>query len=373
MMKVKKAHVDKTKTKELVQAEDSEKNKNVSEAVKEPRESKKLKKVEAADRHDEEDEEEELKGKVWKKVIVIVVVLGILGAGGYFVKSFLTKTTVVTETVQLSTDARGFSNYFKEYLSDRIKAEVLFNHTYKESSTDVILSELSSLKDGFSKVSRGVGDNYKTSDYKELAEVMASDSLIYLSAVRELRNVMTDGYETLEERQKAFENKVKETTQGLRSAFYDAQSGFEGDVSGLSSKGVIMFNGGVLVEVGGGVMNIMLGDFDISMTVVTTDDMEETVKSIEAQKLYGYASSRLVKIGEGLGAMLEPGWVKNIKLDVRSRDAEITTTKISLVMKNASGVNDELKGQGIEGFSGADKKSEIDLLEGFVKGLKGKK
>ena len=60
-------------------------------------------------------------------MILILAVILVLVGGGFAAKMFLTKTEVTTETIKLSDDARGFSNYFKEYLLDRIKTEELFS------------------------------------------------------------------------------------------------------------------------------------------------------------------------------------------------------------------------------------------------------
>ncbi len=324
------------------------------------------------DNEDDEDDMEPKKG-FWKKTLALVLVVVILGVGGYFIKAFLTKTTIETSTVQFAGDARGFSNYFREYLLDRMRSEWLFKYSYKELNTDDILNELSDLKNGFSKVVRGTGDNYKNSEYKELAEVMHSDSSIYLVAVRELKNIMMGSYATLEERQSEFEKRVKETTEGLRSALYYNRAGFVESVSGLSSKGALIFEGSVLVEAGGGVMNIMLGDPSAQITVVTTDDLEETVKLIEAKKLFGYSGSRVVRLGDSLSANLEEGWIRNVKVDVRYKDADVTTMRISLIMRSASRVNNELKEQGINGFIKSEEMPEKEALAELITWFREKK
>ena len=225
--------------------------------------NKKTKKIKNQDNKKAKKEKIEKKGgerksdekKSAKKVaLIVLIVLVILGGGGFALKTVLTKTTVTAETVKMPDDARGFSNYFKEYLLSRVRAERLFSYSFRDLSDDEILNELTELKDGFSKVSRGVNSAYKNSEYRELAGVMESDSAIYLTAVRELRTVMTDGaYGNEGDRQLAFMRKVEETTKELRSALYIAREAFDGDVSGLSSKGVLLFNGVALVEVGGGV------------------------------------------------------------------------------------------------------------------------
>ena len=199
----------------------------------------------------------------------------------------LTKTTVVTETVKLADDARGFSNYFKEYLTDRVEAEELFSYMFREIDNEKILNKLTELKDGFSKVSRGVAGNYTKSEYKEMAEVMKADADAYLAMVRELRAIMTESYAEEGDRQLAFMRKVEEMSGSLRSAVYIARAAFGEVVSGFSSKGVLAFDGSAMVEVGGGVANVFLGDAENAVVAVSTDDLDGTVKAIDAKKLYG--------------------------------------------------------------------------------------
>ena len=345
--------------------------------------NKKTKKIKNQDNKKAKKEKIEKKGgerksdekKSAKKVaLIVLIVLVILGGGGFALKTVLTKTTVTAETVKMPDDARGFSNYFKEYLLSRVRAERLFSYSFRDLSDDEILNELTELKDGFSKVSRGVNSAYKNSEYRELAGVMESDSAIYLTAVRELRTVMTDGaYGNEGDRQLAFMRKVEETTKELRSALYIAREAFDGDVSGLSSKGVLLFNGVALVEVGGGVMNILVGDASEPVTTISTDDIDEgTVKPIEASGLYGYVGSRIVRIGDGFETVLENGWVKDVKAEVKTSEVTFTTTKVSLVMKNVWSLDTELYGQGIKGLVNQEKHSVSEGLNEVMKGLEGK-
>lgn len=337
-----------------------------AEEVKVP-EQKVEEKVEKKEEKAEKPEKKSKKGLVIFLVALVVIVGGLFAA-----KVILTKTTVTTETVKLAEDARGFSNYFKEYLTDRVEAEELMGYEFRNMNSEEILAELSRLKDGFSKVSRGVG-SYKTGEYKELAEVMEADAATYLSAVRELRAIMTASYAEEGDRQLAFMRKVEEVTPELRSALYLATAAYEEDVAGFSSKGVLVFDGTVMVEVGGGVANIFLGDFADLVVAVSSDDMDETVKPIDAKKLYGYVGSRVVEIGKSLSGELESGWLKDVKAEVGASEVKLTRTKISLVMKNVWSMNEELERQGIKGLMSGEKKSVAEKLGEVVKGLKGAK
>ena len=346
-------------------AEEISESEEVAE-IKEPKRlvAKKKKKEKVNDGGEEKSSK-----KGW---IALILILVLLIGGGFFAKMYLTKTTVDTETVKLADDARGISNYFKEYLLDRLKAEDLFKYNFNNYSSEEILTKLAELKDGFSKVSRGVDGNYNSSEYNELAEVMAADASIYLVAVRELRSIMTSGFTNEDEQKAAFTQKVEETTKGLRSALYIATSAFDGDVSGFSSRGALIFNGPVIAEVGGGVMNILLGRFDEKLVAVSMDRLGDDVKLIDAARLYGYVSTRLVKLGSSLNDEMESGWVKYVKADVSRTEVQLAKTRVSTVMKNVWSMNEELERQGIKGLVETEKKSMTDEINEVVKGLTGK-
>ena len=371
--KAKKIEVEEVEE-EGVEEEKVEEVEEGVEKVEEPKaEEKQLEKKEEKPEKKEKEEKEEKPKKSKKGLVIFLVALVILVGGAFAVKMILTKTSVATETVKLADDARGFSNYFKEYLTDRAEAEQLFSYSFRELKNEEILNKLTELKDGFSKVSRGVAGNYGKSEYKELAEVMRADADAYLSMVRELRAIMTENYPEEGDRQLAFMRKVEEESQNLRSAVYLARAAFTEDVSGFSSKGVLAFNGNVMVEVGGGVANIFLGNFGNNVVAVSTDDLDGVVKAIDAKELYGFVSSRVVKIGESLRGELESGWFKRVKADVGNTEVKVEKTKISMVMKNVWGMDEELKAQGIKGLMETEKKALAEQLAEAVSGLKGKK
>ncbi|MBR3320093.1 hypothetical protein IKG20_02205, partial [Candidatus Saccharibacteria bacterium] len=307
-----------------------------------------------------------------KGLIAILIAILVLVGGGIAAKMILTKTSVTTETVKLPDDARGFSNYFKEYIVDRVEAEILFSNENENLGSEEILNKLSLLKDGFSKVSRGLASNYGKSEYKELATVMEADSNEYLSMIRETRAIVT-GYSDENERKIAFIKKVEEMSEKLRSAIYITRAAFYQDVAGLSSKGVFAFNGGVMVEAGGGVMNIFLGNFEDNVVAISSDTMSEKVKEVEAGTLFGYTSSRVIKIGEALSKEIEGGWFKGVKAEVGNLEVKLTTAKVSLVMTSLNGVEEELKSLGIKGLVEDEEKPEIERLTEALGGLKGKK
>ena len=371
--KAKKIEVEEVEEEEVEEEKVEEVEEEV-EKVEEPKaEEKQPEKKEEKPEKKEKEEKEEKPKKSKKGLVIFLVALVILVGGAFAAKMILTKTSVATETVKLADDARGFSNYFKEYLTDRAEAEQLFSYSFRELKNEEILNKLTELKDGFSKVSRGVAGNYGKSEYKELAEVMRADADAYLSMVRELRAIMTENYPEEGDRQLAFMRKVEEESQNLRSAVYLARAAFTEDVSGFSSKGVLAFNGNVMVEVGGGVANIFLGDFGNNVAAVSTDDLDGVVKAIDAKELYGFVSSRVVKIGESLRGELESGWFKRVKADVGNTEVKVEKTKISMVMKNVWGMDEELKAQGIKGLVETEKKALAEQLAEAVSGLKGKK
>ena len=345
-----------------------------AEEIEEEVEEKEEEPAEPEKKEEKGKKEKEKKEKKSKKGLIIFLVALVVIVGGLFAaKMILTKTTVVTETVKLADDARGFSNYFKEYLTDRVEAEELFSYTFRELDNEKILNKLTELKDGFSKVSRGVAGNYTKSEDKEMAEVMKADADAYLAMVRELRAIMTESYAEEGDRQLAFMRKVEEMSGSLRSAVYIARAAFGEDVSGFSSKGVLVFDGSAMVEVGGGVANVFLGDAENAVVAVSTDDLDGTVKAIDAKKLYGYVGSRVVKIGESLKSELESGWFKQVKAEVGNTEVKVEKTKISMVMKNVWSMDEELKAQGVKGLVETEKKSVAERLNEFLSGLKGKK
>lgn len=345
----------------------------VEEAEEEEEEKVKApKKEERAKKGEKKSPEKPKKEKKSKKGLVAFLMILVILAGGAFVaKKFLTKTTVKTETVKLADNARGFSNYFKEYLLDRLRAEELFNYTYKELPSETVLKKLATLKDGFSKVSRGMS-GYSKSGFKELAEVMKSDADEYLPVVRELRAVMTGGL-SKEERMAEFEKIAEAFKEKLRSAVYVARAAFKSDVAGFSSKGILAFKGKAVVEVGGGVANILVGNTKEQILAVSSDTLEKDVKAIDAQKLYGYTSARVFEIGKSLKETVEGGWFKNVKADVGSSAVTIETTRISVILKNVQGMNEELKEQGIQGLLETEEKTVAENIEEAIVGIKGKK
>ena len=120
-------------------------------------------------------------------------------------------------------------------------------------------------------------------------------------------------------------------------------------------------------------MNIFVGDVTKKVTAVSTEDMGEVIKRIEASGLFGYTGTRMVKIGEGLEKELEGGWVKNVKAEVGDEDVKVTRTRISLVMENLWSLDEKLKAQGINGLVEKEKKSTEERLTEFLSGLKGGK
>lgn len=361
---------EKVKDIEANEVKNVDKNTKSVENAETDKSEKEKKNVEAG-KKSKKSEKNEKKSK--KGLVIFLVMLVVLVGGGFAAKVFLTKTTVVTETIAMADDVRGFSNYFREYLENRAEAEELFSYSFRGLKSEEILEKLGELKDGFSKVSRGVSGNYTKSAYKEMAEVMRTDADVYLLMIRELRAIMTESYPEEGDRQLAFMRKVEEESKKIRSALYIARAAFAEDVSGFSSKGVLTFDGKMMVEVGGGVANIFLGDFERNVVAVSTDDLAGAVKMIDAKKLYGYENSRLVEIGESISKELESGWFKRVEVELGNTEAKVKKTRISVVMKNAWGMDEELKAQGIEGLMETEKKSTEERLVEFLSGLEGKK
>jgi hypothetical protein len=80
-----------------------------------------------------------------------------------------------------------------------------------------------------------------------------------------------------------------------------------------------------------------------------------------------------VRLGDSLSANLEEGWIRNVKVDVRYKDADVTTMRISLIMRSASRVNNELKEQGINGFIKSEEMPEKEALAELITWFREKK
>ncbi|MBQ7802295.1 hypothetical protein IJ380_00280 [Candidatus Saccharibacteria bacterium] len=308
--------------------------------VKKP-EAKKTEKVEKP-----EKVEKKTKKKTGKILGILFAVLVVLGGAGYFGYQYLTRTTKTTETVEMPEDARVFSNFFKEYLADRIQVTNLFEYRFRELSNAEILDELTELKDGLSKVSRGMNGFGEDSEYAEIVEILKNDATIYLRLIRELRGVMTVEFADEADRQLEFIKLTEKSSEELRSGLYLSRAAFGEETSGIGMEGILIFEGTALVEVGGGVMNVFVGDVEENVTALTSGDFSGAVKTIDAKKLFGYANSRLIKIGEGVKNELEIGKIKRISVAFEAGEVEVKRESIFSAGKNTwdfSGEN-EIKG-----------------------------
>ncbi|MBQ3274951.1 hypothetical protein IJH46_00820 [Candidatus Saccharibacteria bacterium] len=301
--------------------------------------------------------------------ILVVLILVLAGAGGYFYYQ-KTKTVETTETVEVSDEARNFSNLFKEYLADRIDAQNLYSFTFRNLSNTEILDKLTELKDGFSKVSRGMNNYDEESEYAEIAAILKNDATVYLKSIRELRAVMTATYEDEADRQVQFIKVVEGSDENLRSGLYLSRAAFGEETEGIGKEGILIFEGMGLAEVGGGVMNIFVGDLDANVTAVTTGDFQETVRKIDSEKLYGFVNSRLVRFGKGILDELEVGKLETAKVTLGTGDAEVYRKKVSILGKSTWDFRDE---NAITGLIKVEEKGMSEILAETAEGIRGKK
>lgn len=317
---------------------------------------------------------EKEKNRRGKKILgVFLGILIILGVGGVLGYKFSTRTKVTTEIIEIAEDEEGFSDYFKEYVANRAEVDNLFTYTFRDLTNEEILDKLSEIKEGLGKVSRGMNEVDGDSEYAEMAEIMKSDATKLLSTIRELRAVMVKEYGSDGDKQLAFMERAQMGENELRSQLYLSRAAFTKETGGLSSKGIVILQGEILAEVGGGVMNVFLGDFEDGVTGVTTDDFAETAKTIEANKMFGLVNEDLVKIGTGVKNELEIGKINIINVQIAEKKATITRMKMSLAGKATWNFKQELEEQGFLGLVKADEGTISERLTETILKLKEKK
>ena len=324
----------------------------------------------------EEPVEKPEKGKKGKKAgIVLGIILGvaIVGFGGWWgVKTYLGRTVVETAMVETTEDMRSFSGFFREYLADRVGIENLTKNQFREKTREEILDELTILKDGFARVSRGMNGFEEESEYSEMAKIMKADATNYLTLIRELRAVETEGFETEADRQAAF-MKIVNTHEGeAKSGLYLSRTAFEEGRSGLATLGVLIVEGDAMVEVGGGVMNVFVGDAERHTVAVTTEDFDGVVKMVKGEKLFGLVNSRLVKFGESVRGMLEIGKLKDVKIGLSGTEAEIKTTSLGTWGETTWSLEEKLEKAEIRGLVAEDKMGVAEALTRAEAALRGK-
>ena len=299
-------------------------------------------------------------------ISVVALVLIVLGCGGFGAFKYFTRAVEEKYAVVVPEDARSFTSSFKDYLLMRTEMVRLIKYGVGNWSNEQILNKLIELKEGFSRVSRAVDVGYEESEYKDLSGVMAYDATTYLKVVRELRRVVTGNYENEADRQAKFVEVAQDWDKEIRSGFYVMRAAFEEDVEKLWEKGVLVFSGGMMVEVGEGVINIYVGDYDKGVTAVTTDDTQEKIKMVRGKGLYGLVSGRLVKIGEGLKEELELGKLTEIKVTIEEKEAWVEKTRASLVMKSTKDLD-------VTGLVAESEENEAAVLDKTIDLMRGKK
>lgn len=307
--------------------------------------------------------EKKKKGMIWG---ILIVVLGLTLGGLYGGMKYLTRTTEETLALEVPEDARSFASSFREYLVARTRAVNLFKYGIREKAEAEVLAELTEIKDGFSRVARTVDIGYEESVYKDLAEIMAYDATTYLRVVRELRAVMNSSFENEGDKQLKFMEVAGAHEEEVRSGYFLGRAAFNEDTEKLGEKGVLIFDGTVMVEVGDGVINLIVGDFEENVTAVSTDDFEKELKQLNGRQLFGWINSRLVKIGDNMRSELVKGWLKQIKVEMLEEGGTIVKTQSSLMGKNSWDLD-------LKGLVKKEERSEAQILTdtaGIIKGQK---
>lgn len=318
-------------------------------------------------------EKQKNKGGKWKIALIFGILLILVGVGGFFAYKYLKREQVTTETVKIETDSKEFSGYFKTYLSSRLAFERLTEYGFREMSTEEILDELSDIKDGFSKASKGVTDSYKGSEFEEIAEIINSDAAVFTKIIRELRRIESGNYTDEADRQLDFMKASTADEESLRSALCLARGALGSESEGINGEAILIFEGDVMVEVGGGVMNVLVGDLEQNVTAIGANDLNGIIRRINSDKLFGLYEGELIQIGKGLREEVETGKLTEIKVEKKQGEAEVITTRIPVIGESTWGLKTRLNEEGIKGLievGGGDIEKNlnetIDLLSGKV-------
>ena len=318
-----------------------------------------------------EGEKTKPKKRGWKICLVSFLVLAIIGVGGFFLYKFISRPQVSTETVKIENDSRDFSVYFKNYVSNRLRYKYLTSEKFRDLTSEEILEELATLKEGFSKVSKGVGTSFEDSEFEEMAEILANDTTVFLKTIREMRAIEAKNYDNDADKQLDFMKAVEGGEDQLRSGLYLSRGAFDEEKSGLSTEGILIFEGDIVTEVGGGVMNILVGDVEQNVTATTLSDLNETVRKINAEKMFGFKDGKMVLVGQGLREAIELSKLIEIKLEMKQGEAEKTITKVSLVGKSTWGLKSRLNEYGIQGLLEQGNEGTTEVLRETIQILSG--
>lgn len=284
-----------------------------------------------------------------KKLGVIVgivsVVMIVVGGGWMGVRMFARRELVETNELVTVPGGPGFSNVFKEYIDGRLMATELFGTKFRTLESEETLEELAEIKDIFSDISREVAE-YNGTGFKGVTEIMRNDATVYLKEIRELRQILT-GTETDADKQAKFMKVVQESEEALRSAIYLAEEAFPEGKSRLGGVGVIIFQGEMMVEVGGGVMNVFVGNETDKVVAVSTDDYAENVKTIRSEEGFGFLDEEVIRIGSGVKDEMVDGKLKVIE----SKDGKIEKRLISLLGESTWSLAPKLEERGIVGLT----------------------
>lgn len=326
--------------------------------------SEKKKKAEGEKKVSEGKKPEEKKRKIGVFVAIILgIVLAVLGV--VFGVKAVAGRTIVEETEAIQAEkSEEFLKYFRGFVGSRLRAANLFGYSFREKSNEEILGELGELKDGFSMVSRGVAEELKGTEFVEIGEIMEHDATLYLKTVRELRAVMTKEFSNEADRQAEFLKLAQASDEAFRSEIYVAEAAFEEGTGGLGGKAVTIFQGEMVMEVGGGVMNVFVGDFERGVTAVTGDDFSSgEVKTIRGEKEFLVGGGEIYKIGEGVKNELVEGKLNVVEIK-KEGEAKVVRRKIGLAGKTTWSLVEELKAEGTEGLVlEGERESQSRVLE----------
>ncbi|MBR3204630.1 hypothetical protein IKF81_03035 [Candidatus Saccharibacteria bacterium] len=319
------------------------------------------------------EKEEKKKNKIWIVVLIIFICLAVLGAGALVAKNLLMKPKISQETILVPEDTEVFSKVFREYLGARVGYAWLTRYGFREMSAEEILEELASEKEIFSKLSKEVGGNFEKSEFSEISGVISNDATIFLKVIRELRAAITGARGDEADQQLAFMNAATKNEGEFRSEVYLARGAYEEETKDISRDGILIFQGDAMVEVGGGVMNIFVGNFETNATATTMKDLSEVVKRIESKGLFGYEGGKLYKIGGGVREEIEAGKLVNLGIEKKGEETEVVRTVTPLLGESTWSLEEKLKERGVGGVLDKEGRNGNKVIKETLEYIKGER
>ena len=251
--------------------------------------------------------------------LVVVIIGGVFGVikwklGGVRVEiSTADESEVAAVRVNYLGKAEG--SVLEEFCRYNLLAQDLLGGGFRELNAVEIAEGLNELKEGFSQVLKTATELDRTTDFAAVQEIILNDTANFLTEIRSLRQVMARTYENEADQQMDFLKVVSEENAEMRSAVYVSRYAFEGDETRIVRRSAVLAQGKLLVEVGGGVMNIMVGDYKQGVVGLSDEDYQENIKTLAGEdEFILLTTGELVRIGESVKGELVSGQATMLKV-----------------------------------------------------------